>query len=86
MHVSICVPTHVYTCIYMCECACACVCMCVCMHVYVSIHECVCVCVRERERERMGRPEVDTECLPQSLSALFLETGCLTKPGTHLFG
>lgn len=31
------------------------------------------------------RPEVDIGCLPQSLSALFCETQCLTEPGPHGF-
>lgn len=31
----------------------------------------------------MGRPEVNVQCLPELLSALFLETSSLTEPGAH---
>ena len=31
-------------------------------------------------------PEIDSGCLPLSLSTLFFETGFLIDPGTYLFG
>lgn len=81
-----CVCVHVYVCLHLairvCVCAyCTCMYMCVCVsvHVYACVSICVyvhvyvsmCVC----GGACMCRPEVDTECLPQSLSTLFYETG-----------
>ena len=36
-------------------------------------------------RTRMWKPEADTECLPQSLSTMFLEAGSFTELGAPQF-